>query len=76
VSEPKKPAVDERAVAAKYLSDAVTGVKADDLLADPNLAYSVFERATLMHRTCGCERARRLAIARDVIVGVGQGSLL
>lgn len=71
-----KPGPDVRAAAATYLAEAVTGVKAEDLLADPNLAYSVFERATSMHRTCGCERAVRLAAARDVVVGVGQGSLL
>jgi len=67
---------DPRIEAARYLAEAVTGVKPDELLADASPAgnaeviEATYAHAMSMHRTCGCERAVRLTAARDVLLGV------
>ena len=67
---------DPRIEAARYLAEAVTGVKAEHLFADGVVHCSagrvddVFQRAIRMHTTCGCERAVRLERARDILLGI------
>lgn len=66
---------DPRMEAARYLAEAVTGVKPEHLFADGSVAMDwfiedVYEDAVRGHRTCGCERHLRLTAARDVLLGV------
>lgn len=57
--------------AANYLGLAA-GVLAADLLVSNDLVRASFDDAIVMHINCGCERARRLTVARDILLGDGQ----
>ena len=72
-----KPAtVDPRIEAARYLAEAVTGVKSADLFTvddwwqSPLQINEIYEQAITGHRTCACERHVRLTAARDILLGV------